>query len=350
MIDTDAYLPARPDTVRWGRLPARGFAPVTTITSGTTITVDTVSHEGVLDDQGRDPRAFFSRFGVDPGDVLADAIAIAADLKRDPAVDGPHVVCGPIGVKGAEPGDVLEVEFVDLRRRVEYGVISNRHGKGALPGEMPEHGEPIVSRFATVVDSPHGPKGQLVAPGGAVARWPLAPFVGIVGVAVDRDDEPSSVPPGDHGGNLDIRHLGATTKLYLPVQLAGAGLYLSDPHFSQGDGEVALTAFEAPLQATVRVTVHKEAAAGWAGPFGSDDGHWIVPGLHVDLNEAVKIATRRALALLGPLGFDRATALAYLSAAADMHVTQVVDGVKGVHFRIRRADLGDERPLPTMRW
>ena len=71
-----------------------------------------------------------------------------------------------------------------------------------------------------------------------------------------------------------------------------------------------------------------------------------MPGLHEDLDEAVRIATRRALRLLEPLGFDPATGLAYLSAAADLHVSQVVDGVKGVHFRIRRADLGDDRTLP----
>jgi acetamidase/formamidase len=346
-IPGEHYLPVTTRHVRWGRLPARGYEPVLSVASGDTVTVDTLSHEGLLEDQGRDPDAFFERFGVGSTGVLPDARDVAAHGAREPG-DGPHIVSGPIEVPGAEAGDVLEVEVLRLDRRVEYGIVSNRHGRGALPGELPEPGPdgpvPLVSTFADVVDG----RGRIVAPSGATARFPLAPFVGLVGVAVDADEAPSSVPPGDHGGNLDIRHLGVATRLFLPVQLPGAGLHLGDPHFSQGDGEVALTAFEASLRATLRVTLHRGAAAGWHGPLGADADHWIVPGLHEDLDEAVRIATRRAIALLQPLGFDPATALAYLSAAADLHVSQVVDGVKGVHFRLRRADLADERTLPTM--
>lgn len=348
----DLYLPVTPRTVGWGRLPMRRFEPVLSVPSGAVLVVDTLSHEGLLEDQGRDPVAFFAAHGVSRALVLPEAVRIAAEVHHDPLVDGPHVVTGPIELFDAEPGDVVEVEFLELERRVDYGIISNRHGKGALPGELPEDddGEPIevTSLFATVVVGRQGESGRLIAPSGASALWPLAPFIGLVGVAVNSDDAPSSVAPGDHGGNLDIRHLGEGTRLFIPVQVPGAGVYLSDPHFSQGDGEVALTAFEASLRATVRLTLHKEAAAGWNGPLGSDHDHWIVPGLHEDLNEAVRIATRRAIALMGPLGFDKATALAYLSATADLHVSQVVDGVKGVHFRIRRADLADVRRLPTM--
>lgn len=345
---SDAVVPSSLGNVAWGRLPVRGFTPVAEVRTGDLLVVDTISHEGLLEDQGRDPVAFFGGFGVDPSGVLPDAIELARFGERDASRDGPHVVTGPFVVDGARPGDVVEVEFVALERRVDYGIISNRHGKGALPGELPERGadgEPplVVSRFATA----SGSTGRIVAPSGAVARFPLSPFLGIVGVALDREEAPSSVPPGDHGGNLDIRHLGVATRLFLPVQLEGAGIYVGDPHFSQGDGEVALTAFEAPLRATMRIVLHREAAAGWTGPLGADAEHWIVPGLHEDLDEAVRIATRRALALLAPLGFDRGTALAYLSAAADLHVSQVVDGVKGVHFRIRRADLADDRALPV---
>jgi acetamidase/formamidase len=344
---SDHLLGSTVSTVTWGHLPARGFTPVAEVASGEQITIDTLSHEGLLEDQGRDPIAFFGGFGVSADDVLPDAVALAREGDHEPARDGPHVITGPIAVAGAALGDVLEVEFLALDRRVDYGIVSNRHGRGALPGELPEAAEDgvvpaVVSRFATAA----GSIGEIVAPSGATARFPLAPFLGVVGVAVDQDGQPSSVPPGDHGGNLDIRHLGVATRLFLPVQLEGAGLYVGDPHFSQGDGEVALTAFEASLRATLRVTLHRGAAAGWTGPLGADAEHWIVPGLHEDLNEAVRIATRRALALLAPLGFDPATALAYLSAAADLHVSQVVDGVKGVHFRIRRADLADDRELP----
>lgn len=353
-MTTAHHLSSDPDRVLWGRLPSRRWTPVLSVADGDTVVVDTLSHEGLLDDQGRDPIAFFGRHGVAPGDVLPDAVALARAGGRDPSVDGPHVVNGPIEVVGARPGDVVEVEVLALERRVDYGVVSNRHHRGALPDELPaarpDGSVPaVVSRFASVVAGPDGRAvGRLVAPGGRAAHFPLGPFLGIVGVAVDADDAPSSVPPGAHGGNLDIRHLGLGSRTFLPVQVEGAGLHVGDPHFSQGDGEVALTAFEASLRATLRVRLHPEAAVGWAGPLGTDGEHWIVPGLHEDLDEAVRIATRTALRLLAPLGFDAATALAYLSAAADLHVSQVVDGVKGVHFRIRRADLDDERLLPTL--
>lgn len=133
------YLPSTPDNVLWGRLPCAADAPVLTVDPGTEVTVDTLSHEGLLEDQGRDPRGFFGAHGLI--DVLTDAVALAAsDHPHDPVVDGPHVVTGPIAVRGARPGDVLAITVLEALPRVPYGVISNRHGRGALPGEMPEGG------------------------------------------------------------------------------------------------------------------------------------------------------------------------------------------------------------------
>ena len=85
--------------------------------------------------------------------------------------------------------------------------------------------------------------------------FPLAPFLGTMGVAVSGDERPHSVPPGSHGGNIDINLLVEGTVLYLPVQVPGAIAYVGDPHFAQGDGEVALTALEASLRATLRFDV-----------------------------------------------------------------------------------------------
>ena len=130
------YVPSTPSTVSWGKLPNRDTEPVAVVSSGAVVTVDALSHEGVLEDQGRDPRGYFGGFGVKPRDVLRDAVGVAAHAVHDGP--GPHVVTGPIAVRGARPGDVLKVEVLDLRLRVPYGVISNRHGKGALPGELPE--------------------------------------------------------------------------------------------------------------------------------------------------------------------------------------------------------------------
>lgn len=99
----DHYLPASPETVLWGRLPCAADAAVLTIRSGETVTIDTVSHEGILEDHGKDPLGYFTGQGVAPDAILEDAIAIAGGLSRDRAADGPHVVTGPIRIEGPSP-------------------------------------------------------------------------------------------------------------------------------------------------------------------------------------------------------------------------------------------------------
>ena len=204
-IRSETYLPADPAQVLWGRLPCEADAPVLTIGPGTEVTIDTISHEGIHEDQGRDPVAFFGGFGVEPAGVLTDAIALAAsDYQRDPAVDGPHVVTGPIRVEGAEPGDLLKITVLETLPRVPYGVVSNRHGKGALPGEFPR-ADGTVSVFAGV-DGDHGTMPRVLG-GEHSVRFPLHPFLGIMGVAVPGSERPHSVPPGPFGGNIDINLL-----------------------------------------------------------------------------------------------------------------------------------------------
>ncbi|MFH5821138.1 acetamidase/formamidase family protein [Georgenia sp. AZ-5] len=343
------YLPADPGTTLWGRLPCAADSPVLTVEPGAEVTIDTLSHEGILEDQGRDPRAFFTAQGVDPELLLDDAVALAAaDVARDPHVDGPHVVTGPIEVRGAEPGDLLAISVVEPLPRVPYGVVSNRHGRGALPGEMPL-GAANVSVLARAETAPDGVAvGVLpLAPGGErQARFPLRPFLGIMGVAVADGTRPHSVPPGRHGGNIDINLLTAGATLYLPVQVPGALAYVGDPHFAQGDGEVALTAMEASLRATVRLDVVSREAAlrrfgELLGPVAETTDYLVPTGMDEDLDEAVRRCVRAALALLGArYGMDRTLAYAYLSAATDFNISQVVDLVKGVHARIRLSDFG----------
>jgi len=342
------YLASTLETVCWGWLPRPGDEPACAVASGDTITIDTVSHEGILEDQGRDPVAFFAAHGVAAGDVLEDAVLISKDHPaRDPAA-GPHVVTGPVGVEGARPGDVLRVDFLDLLPRAPYGVISSRHGYGALPGEIPAmDGQTgpqtaVVSTFCQV--DPAGDRAAMPLPGGRRLGFDLAPFLGLVGVTADTAAPLNSVPPGPFGGNLDIRDLTAGATLYLPVQVNGAGFYVGDPHFAQGHGEIALTAMEAPLRATVRLTVIPAAAAAvrtgrLAGPFAETPEHWIAVGLDRDLDEAMRSAVREALRFLAQRhSIPQEQAYAYLSAAGDFVVTQVVDDVKGVHCLIRKRD------------
>jgi len=338
------YVPATPDRVLWGRLPCATDAPVLSVDPGTEVTFDTISHEGILEDQGRDPDRFFAPYDVP---VLGDARALAAsDHPRTFGVDGPHVVSRPVAVRGARPGDLLSVTVVEALPRVPYGVVSNRHGKGALPGEFPREGE-LWSAFARLDDDQRHAT-IAMQPGdpadGPAARFPVAPFPGILGVAVAGDRRPHSVPPGVHGGNLDIRLLTAGATLHLPVQVDGAGFYTGDPHFAQGDGEVALTALEASLRLTVRLDVvpAEEAVARFGevvSPLAETTDLLVPTGLDEDLDLAMAACVRHAVALLeARYGMHPAQALAYLSAATDFDVSQVVDVVKGVHARIRKSD------------
>jgi acetamidase/formamidase len=330
-IRSASYLAADPELVYWGELPCESDSPVLEIDPGTEVTIDTISHEGILEDQGRDPVAFFGRHGVT--EVLEDAIALtSSDRTRGP---GPHVVTGPIAVRGAQPGDVLTMTLIEALPRVPYGVISNRHGRGALPGEYPASGE-TVSIFAGV-DGDHGTIAR-VAGGTRDVRFPLAPFLGIMGVAVAGDQRPNSVPPGLHGGNIDINLLVVGSRLHLPVQVPGGLAYFGDPHFAQGDGEVALTAMEASLRVTIRFDL-MPGGMEVAGPLGETDEYLIPTGLDPDLDVALQKAVRNAISLLRHrFGMDAEHAFAYLSAATDFDISQVVDQVKGVHGRIRKGD------------
>ncbi|WP_201799353.1 acetamidase/formamidase family protein [Subtercola vilae] len=346
-IRSQHYLPATGGNVLWGRLPCAADSAVLDIDSGDEVTIDTLSHEGILEDQGRDPRRFFKANGVDAHFVLDDAIAIAAsDYPRDRAVDGPHVVTGPIRVRGAKPGDLLKMTLVEALPRVPYGVISNRHSRGALPGEFPQ-GLESVSVYSEVDLDPDGRQvGTLpiVAGGPPIVRFPLAPFLGIMGVAVSGDTRPHSVPPGSHGGNIDINLLTAGNSLYIPVQVDGALAYVGDPHFAQGDGEVALTAMEASLRVTVRFELVSQPDAlqqfgHLIGPLAETSEFLVPTGMSVDLDEAVQHCVRAAIGLLGArYQMDPHLAYAYLSAATDFNISQVVDIVKGVHARIRVSD------------
>ena len=353
------YVPSTPETIRWGSLPNATTKAVLSVPSGSVVTFDTVSHEGLLEDQGRDPVRYFAQFGVGPEQVLKDAQAIAAaSIEHDFSKDGPHVVTGPIEIEGAKAGDVLKVEILAAQPRVPYGVISNRHGKGALPGEFPENKGPDpgadaahpdlygnVSVFCPIRKIDGNWYGILKDHAGAEARFPLRPFNGTIGVAVNTREKANSIPPGEYGGNLDLNELTAGATLFIPIQVDGGLFYASDPHFAQGDGEVALTALEGSLRSTFRLTVLKPGdpslpmKAPMKTPFAETPLYWIPIGLNQDLGEAMKDVTRQAIQFLNEkVGLDRASALAYLSAATDFQVTQVVDRVKGVNAMIRKAD------------
>ena len=380
-VTGDHYLQSSPDEVLWGYVPNVHAAPAMQMRSGETVTIDAVSHEGILEDQGRNPVEYFGAQGVAESDVLQDAIAIAAEYSRTPRnfdKDGPHVVTGPVFVEGAQPGDVLKIETLQAIPRVPYGVVSSRHGKGTLArtsdggapaGITPEEvmppisadGRPNpdptqygnVSTFTAVAD------GQgVMSYGNAQVRFPLQPFMGMMGVAFSQDPDPTaatanSIPPTVGGGNIDIKLLGEGSTFYLPVFAEGALFYVGDPHMAMGDGEVALTAMEGSLRGTYRLSVCKpgsgdapsvayqypfaETADAWV-PIGLSDPDGSVDGQGTDLDVAMRRAVINALDFLETdRGMDRPTAYAYLSAAADFSVSQVVDRTVGVHGQIYKS-------------
>ena len=321
--DNAFHVKSGPETVHWGYLWSAA-EPVLRVAPGATVTIDTVSHEGLLADQG-DPVGFFKRFGIPKAEVLADAIAIYAKVQHSGA--GPHIVSAPIFVEGAEPGDVLAVHVLAAEPRVPYGVNSARMGKGTLPAEF------TLNRSLVI---PFDMEARLArfAPGIAI---PLKPFFGIMatGPALTLG-KLNSAPPGPFGGNIDLNELTAGATLYLPVHVPGALFMAGDGHAAQGDGEVNLTAIETSLTGTFRLELLKRKF--WSLPRAETATHWITMGLHESLDEAMRIAVRETIKFLGEVhGLDPADAYALASVAIDFEVTQNVDGVKGIHAMIPKA-------------
>ncbi|MBP1054584.1 acetamidase/formamidase family protein [Rhodococcus qingshengii] len=338
----DHYLWCTPDTVSWGTLPTATTEPVLTLDSGETVTFDTVSQEGLMEDQGRDPVAYFRQYGVHRSKVLADAIELAAsDLRKPTAPKAPHVVLGPVHVRGAQPGDWLRVDFLEMTPRVPYGVISSRHQRGALPEILPRDVDgsipAVFSKFCPLDDT--ADRARFEFSGGA-ATIDMRPFMGLCGVTPAGNEPLSTIPPGPFGGNMDVREMVVGTSLYLPIQVHGAGFYLGDPHFAQGNGEIALTALEGSLRVTARLTVVKTLSQPRAAmPFVDTDDHWIILGMNESLDEAMRQCAELSVDFLASYtGMTPSEAYLYLSAAGDFSVTQVVDLVQGVHCSIRKKD------------
>jgi len=300
-----------PSTVQWGYFASDG-KPVLTVKPGETVTVDTICAIDELE-----------QLGAAPDDPIRELKEINANVKEKGP--GPHVLTGPIAIAGAMPGDVLEVEIVDVRLRSPYGWMMIEPGAGDLPEEFPY----LRSKLVPLDDRN---KVAEFAPG---IRIPVHPFFGVLGVAPP-EGRLSSGPPAYNGGNMDNKWLVAGTKVYLPVQVPGALFLVGDGHAAQGDGEVCITAIETNLTGVFRFTVRKDMKLRW--PRAETPTHFITMGLHEDLNEAAHRATKEMIDyLMTARGLSRDDAYMLTSAAVDLHVTQVVDHVKGVHATLPKA-------------
>jgi acetamidase/formamidase len=304
-----------PSTIQWGYYAA-GARPALSVKSGDTVTMDTVV--GVPD--------MLEQLGVTPDEPLREMKELYAKVKdRGP---GPHFLTGPVAVEGAMPGDVLEVEILDVRLRSPYGWMTIEPGAGALPEEFPYLRKKLVR-----LDERN--KLAEFAPG---IRIPIQPFFGSMGVAPPAG-RLGSAPPSFNAGNLDNKWLVAGTKLYIPVHVPGALFAAGDGHAAQGNGEVCVTAIETNLTGVFRFTVRKDMKLRW--PRAETPSHIVTMGLHESLDEAARRATREMIDYLtAERGLSRDDAYMLTSAAADLHVTQVVDGVKGVHAMLPKAIFG----------
>jgi len=315
-------LPARPGTVLWGWLPGARDRPVLSAEPGETLIVDTIAHEGLLAEQGRDPVAFFGRHGVPARHVPEDHRALAAsDVSHDPVVDGPHVVTGPIAVTGARPGDMLSVHLIALRPRATHAVLTERHGRG--------RGAPPVTVCRVRDGFAHIPSGR-----GTLAV-PMRPSLAVMGVATSDGLRRLSTRVGSHGGNLDLPLLGAGTTLHLPVQTAGALLHLGGPRYAHGNG----AAIEGPLEVTLRVEVtpYDEVRARFGAvrrPFATTHDSLVALGIAADPGLALRTCAAQAEELLvAGHGLTPDQARTYVGASAVFGT-----GRTGAHARV---------PLPT---
>lgn len=301
-----------PKTVAWGYYDA-STPPVMRVKSGDTVEVQTLITSSPTRLEGA---------GVKPEDVEQSL----RDIYKEVTNKGPggHILTGPIFVEGAEPGDVLEIRIKQIKLAIPYAYNAFSPGRGFIPEDFPYpkmriiplDEKRMVARFADGIEIP------------------LHPFFGSIGVAPpDVSGRISSAPPWIHAGNLDNKELVAGTTLYIPVHAKGALLLVGDGHAGQGNGEVDITAMETSLIGTFQLILRKDMHLKW--PRAETPTHFITMGIHEDLNEATKMALREMIDfLVNEKHLTRDDAYQLSSVAADLDITQLVDGNKGVHAMI----------------
>ncbi|MFB6301120.1 MAG: acetamidase/formamidase family protein, partial [Halobacteriales archaeon] len=244
------------------------------------------SLDPILTIESGDVVRFECRDAVDGQIDVETTVEDVTDVSFDPV----HPLTGPVAIEGAEPGDVLEIEFLDFQHKGwGYNVFfPGEMDLGLLPEDFDEPGlhvwdlEDDVGKFVNGIEIP------------------LDPFPGVAGVAPAEEGEHDTLPPRRVGGNMDIKHLTAGSTLYLPVEVDGALFSTGDCHAAQGDGEVCVTGIEAPMFVTARLTVRTEMSIEQPQfetdhpftPRGVDQEMYATAGIDDDLMEATKLAVR----------------------------------------------------------
>ena len=273
-----------------------------------------------------------SRLEIDPGDTVVFHTRDAADGFYSPSstpadvmrrVFRGHPLTGPVRVRGARPGDTLVVEILDMRP-APWGWTQIRPGRGLLPES--EFGEPFLQIW-DLADGTYARMDRRVA-------VPIAPFPGVMGVALDEPGGHSTLPPRKNGGNMDIKQLTRGTTLYLPVWVDGALFSIGDGHAAQGDGEVCITAVEMNAQVTLRFGLEsgrriQEPRLRTAGPVGAATNHgphFATTAHGPELFAASQQAIRYMIDhLVQERGLSREEAYVVSSVAVDLKISEIVD-------------------------
>ena len=255
------------------------------------------------------------------------------DVERDPG----HAICGPVWIDGARAGMTLEVRVIELRTG-GWGFS----GAGDAPTETNVRlGLAFAPRHTVhwALDHASG-----LARNARGDRVRMRPFLGLMGMPPDEPGRLSTVPPRACGGNIDCKELVAGSRLFLPIAVDGALFSTGDGHAVQGDGEVAGPALECPMErAELEFVVHP--GMHLARPRAHTPAGWVTFGFDSDLNEAMAVALSDMLELLVELrGGDRKEALALASLIVDLRVTQIVNGVRGVHAIVSHEALAGLAP------
>ena len=271
---------------------------------------------------------------IEPGDIIVYDFVVGGDMQVHPNSGLEDILnydfgkawplSGPVYVNGAQPGDVLEIEILDLHTK-GWGFTCVIPGFGLLSEEFDQS-------YLRVFDFSNG---DYLAFSNNI-HIPLKPFLGVMGVAPAESGVISCAAPSVYGGNVDIKHLGKGARLFLPVQVSGAYFSAGDGHAAQGDGELCLTAVECPLYGSLRFNIHKNKTISgpqFITPPGSltapydSKGYFATTGIAPDLLECAKKATRAMIAyLVDEHKLSRYDAYVLCSIAVDLKISEIVDG------------------------
>jgi acetamidase/formamidase len=267
---------------------------------------------------------------LQPGEVLetntidADGHALEdAGMK----VLGPNPLTGPFYIEGAEPGDTLAIHFLAVDVNADKGFGSAGPGFGAINSSSytPMLGASIPhSTWTYVIDKKTNTAAFKANDSAYTVAIPLHPFLGCVGVAPAEGEARSSIVPAEFGGNMDAPEATAGNTLYLPVNVAGALLYLGDGHAAMGDGEIDGTAIEISMKVKLRVEVLKHKKIPW--PRFENSNYIMAVGIYRPLDDSLRIAfTQLVHWMHDDYGLSEMDAYELLSKVAEIHLDQMVD-------------------------